>query len=85
MVARSGIRFVQGADGANYEGLALLLWADGNPIRDGTAQNLGHGIGIFSEVHRTLVRYLIDQRRGGFDVRQLVGLQILAAQGLCQG
>ena len=47
---QSGIRFVQGADGANHESLASLLRTDGDPVRYRTAQNLGHGIGIFGRI-----------------------------------
>jgi len=41
---QSGIRPVEWADGANHEGFATLLWADGDPIRHGTAQDMRHGI-----------------------------------------
>mgnify|MGYP006891288401 CR=1 FL=1 len=43
---QSGIRSVQGADGANHEGLATLLRADGDPIRHGTTQKMRHGIRV---------------------------------------
>jgi hypothetical protein len=44
------------------EGLAALLRPDGNPVGDGTAQNLRHSIGVFGgvELQRVLGR--------GFDV-----------------
>jgi hypothetical protein len=38
------------ADGADHEGLAPLLWANGNPVRDGTTHNLGHGIRVFGKI-----------------------------------
>jgi hypothetical protein len=45
-----GIWPVQRADGADHEGLASLLRADCNPVRDGTTQDLRHGIGVFGRV-----------------------------------
>ena len=47
---QSGVRPVQRADSANHEGLAPLLWADGDPVRDGTAEDLRHSIVVFSRV-----------------------------------
>jgi len=41
---QSGIRPVEWAEGANHEGFATLLRADGDPIRHGTAQDMRHGI-----------------------------------------
>ncbi|WP_414982177.1 hypothetical protein [Congregibacter sp.] len=40
------IRPVQRSDGADHESLAALLRADRDPVGDGTAQNLRHGIGV---------------------------------------
>jgi hypothetical protein len=47
---QSRIRSVQGADGANREGLAPLLRADGDPVGDGTAEDLGQGPPLFMGV-----------------------------------
>ena len=47
---QSGIRPVEWADGANHEGLATLLRADGDPVGDGTAQKMRHGISLFGGV-----------------------------------
>jgi len=44
---QSGIRPVEWADGANHEGFATLLRADGDPIRHGTTQKMRHGIRVF--------------------------------------
>ena len=41
-----GIRPVEWADGANHEGLATLLLADGDTVGHTAAQNLRHGIGV---------------------------------------
>ena len=38
------------ANGANHEGLATLLWADGDTVGHRTAQNMGHGISLFGGV-----------------------------------
>ncbi len=43
---QSGVRSVQRTDGANHEGLATLLRADGDPVGDGTTQKMRHGIGV---------------------------------------
>ena len=43
---QSGVRPVEWADGANHEGLAPLLWADGDPVGDGTAEDLKRGIAL---------------------------------------
>ena len=50
----------QDADGADHKGLSPLLRADGDPVGDGTAQDLGQGpprfigcgIGVFGRVER---------------------------------
>ena len=47
---QSGVRPIQRADGADHEGLATLLWADGDTVGDGATQNLWHGIGVFSRI-----------------------------------
>jgi hypothetical protein len=44
---QSRIRPVQRADGADHERFASLLWANGDAVGDGTAQDLGHGVGVF--------------------------------------
>ena len=43
---QSGIRSVQGPDGADHERVLSLLWADGYAVGYGTAEYLGHGIGV---------------------------------------
>ena len=47
---QSGVRPVQRADSANHEGLAPLLWADGDPVGDGAGEDLRHSIVVFSRV-----------------------------------
>ena len=47
---QSGIRSVQWPDGADHKGLSALLRADGDPVADGTAQDLRHCIGVFDRV-----------------------------------
>ena len=41
---QSGIRPVEWAEGANHEGFATLLRADGDTVGHRTAEDLGHGI-----------------------------------------
>ena len=47
---QSGIRSIQWPDGANHEGLAPQLRPDSDTIGDRAAQDLGHGIVVFSRV-----------------------------------
>lgn len=47
---QSGIGAIQWSYGANHEGFAPLLRADGDPVGDGTAENLGHSISILGWV-----------------------------------
>jgi hypothetical protein len=42
------VRAIQGADGSDHERFLTLLWANGDSVGDGTAQDLWHGIGGFS-------------------------------------
>ena len=60
---QSGVRPIEWADGANHEGLATLLRADGDPIRHGTTQKMRHGIGVFRrvEVQPGVVGILLQQ------------------------
>ena len=60
---QSGVRPVQRADSANHEGLAPLLWADGDPVGDGTAEDLRHSIVVFSrvEIQPRALRVLFQQ------------------------
>jgi hypothetical protein len=44
---QSGIRPVQWTDCADRENFAPLLWADSDPIGDGSAQNLRHSMVVF--------------------------------------
>ena len=44
---QSRIRPIQRADGADHEGLATLLRADGDTVGHRTAQDMGHGISLF--------------------------------------
>jgi hypothetical protein len=43
---QSRVRAVQWPDGADHERLLTLLWADSDPVRHGTAQEMGHGVRI---------------------------------------
>jgi hypothetical protein len=47
---QSGARFIKWPDGANHERLSSLLRADGDPIGDGTAEDLGHSIVVFRRI-----------------------------------
>ena len=40
-------RAIYRPDGADHERFASLLWPNGDPVRNGTAQDLGYCIGVF--------------------------------------
>jgi hypothetical protein len=60
---QSGIRAIHWTDGANHEGLAPLLRADGDPVGDGTAEDMEHSIGVVCgiEVQPGVLGILLQQ------------------------
>ena len=60
---QSRIGSVQWPNGADHEGLLTLLWADRDPVRYRTTQEIGHGTRVVCgvEFQPGLLRILLQQ------------------------